>query len=122
MLTYGSVREAGAMPAQRETRGDPMDVVDLVIGLTLMNAMPHLVLGTWKERMLSAFGFGDRKNIVYGVLQFVVSLGLFLAKYGLNGLTTNGIYLGALIILVIYLLTGRFWYARFQERATGPGK
>lgn len=99
-----------------------MDIIDLVIGLTLMNAMPHFVLGTWKGRMLSAFGIGDRKNIVYGVLQFVASLGLFLAKYGLKGLTTNGIYLGALIILVIYLLTGRFWYARFQERTAEPSK
>jgi hypothetical protein len=97
-----------------------MNIVDLLIGLTLMNAMPHFVLGIWKGRMLSAFGMGNRKNIAYGVLQFVVSLGLFLAKYGVAGLFTNGIYLGALCILIIYLLTGRFWYSYFRVESTAP--
>lgn len=93
-----------------------MNLIDLLIGLTLMNAMPHLVLGIWKGRMFSAFGIGDTKNIVYGVLQFAVSLGLFLAKYGLAGLFANGMYLGAVCILSIYVLTGRFWYRFFQKR------
>ena len=92
-----------------------MDLVDCVIGATLMNAMPQFVLGVWKGRMFSAFGFGDAQNIVYGVLNFVISLGLFLFKYGLAGLAHNGIYGGALTLLVIYFLTGRFWYARFQQ-------
>lgn len=39
-----------------------MNLIDLLIGLTLMNAMPHFILGVWKGRMLSAFGFGDYKN------------------------------------------------------------
>lgn len=92
-----------------------MDLFDFVIGATLMNAMPHFVLGIWKGRMFSAFGFGDAQNIAYGVLNFVVSLGLFLFKYGIAGLAQNGIYAGALTLLVIYFVTGRFWYVRFSQ-------
>ena len=45
-----------------------MNWIDFIISATLMNAMPHLVLGTWKGRMFSAFGFGDKQNIAYGFL------------------------------------------------------
>lgn len=93
-----------------------MDFIDFIIGLTLMNAMPHLVLGTWKGRMLSAFGFGDLRNILYGLLNFVISIGLFLYRYGTEQLFENGIYSGALILLVIYFLTGRLWYSVFHKR------
>jgi hypothetical protein len=72
-----------------------MDVIDFFIGLTLMNAMPHFVLGIWKARMFSAFGFGDTKNILYGLLNFIISVGLFLYKYGMERLLANGIYAGA---------------------------
>ena len=93
-----------------------MDIIELVIGLTLMNAMPHFVLGTWGGRMFSIFGFGDIQNILYGVLNFAISVGLFMYKYGLEQLFQNGIYAGALVLLVIYFLTGRFWYATFHKR------
>ena len=72
-----------------------MNIIDFLIGLTLMNAMPHFVLGVWKGRMLSAFGFGDTKNMLYGVLNFAVSLGLFVSRYGTAQLFRNGIYAGA---------------------------
>ena len=81
-----------------------MTFIDFLIGMTLMNAMPHFVLGTWKARMFSAFGFGNKKNILYGLLNFLISFGLFLYKYGAEQLIGNGIYLGALAILIIYCL------------------
>src|SRR5947207_7980324 len=93
-----------------------MNIIDLLIGLTLMNAMPHFVLGVWKGRMLSAFGFGDTKNILYGLLNFVISLTLFVSRYGTEQLFKNGIYVGAMLILVIYFLTGRFWYVLFRQK------
>ncbi len=93
-----------------------MDTIDFFIGLTLMNAMPHFVLGVWKGRMFSAFGFGDTKNILYGVLNFVASIGLFLYKYGINQFLENGIYIGALTLFVIYFLTGWFWYLIFHKK------
>jgi hypothetical protein len=93
-----------------------MTFIDFLIGLTLMNAMPHFVLGTWKARIISAFGFGNTKNIVYGILNFLISIGLFLYKYGVEQLTENGIYAGALTILIIYFLTGWYWYSIFHKK------
>lgn len=93
-----------------------MDILDLIIGMTLMNAMPHFVLGVWKGRMLSVFGFGDTRNILYGLLNFAISVALFLYKYGTDQLLRNGIFAGALILLVIYFLTGKFWYSIFHEK------
>lgn len=92
-----------------------MNLIDFIIGMTLMNAMPHFVLGIWKGRMFSVFGFGDQKNILYGLLNFVVSLSLFLYRYGMATLLKNGIYFGALILLLIYFLTGQFWYTLFHK-------
>lgn len=92
-----------------------MNFIDFLIGATLMNAMPHFVLGVWQGRMFSAFGFGNRQNILYGLLNFTLSLALFLYTYGPNGLAQNAIYSGALTLLVIYLLTGQFWYKLFRQ-------
>jgi len=99
-----------------------MSIIDFLIGLTLMNAMPHLVLGIWKGRMFSAFGFGNRKNMLYGATNLVLSLGLFLFSYGPAQLLHNGIYTGALTLLLIYLVTGRFWYTLFREKPVEDAK
>lgn len=93
-----------------------MNVIDFLIGATLMNAMPHLVLGIWKGRMLSAFGFGDKQNIAYGFLCLFLSLGLFIYKYGAAAILQNGIYSGALVLLLIYFVTGQFWYKLFSKK------
>ena len=93
-----------------------MNITDFIIGALLMNAMPHFVLGIWGGRMFSAFGFGNRQNIAYGLCCFGASLWLFLRKYGLETLYQNGILMGALAILVIYFLTGRFWQQLFKEK------
>ena len=92
-----------------------MNIVDFLIGLTLMNAMPHFVLGIWKGRMFSAFGFGNRQNLAYGLVNAAISLSLFLFKHGPQRFFTSGIYAGAWVLLLIYFLTGWFWYRLFQE-------
>jgi hypothetical protein len=101
-----------------------VNIIDVLIGMTLMNAMPHFVLGVWKGRMLSAFGFGDTKNRIYGLVNCLLSVSLFGARYGLGGLFSNGIYAGALLLLIIYFLTGGFWYSTFHQKyfatRTGP--
>lgn len=93
-----------------------MSLIDFLIGFFLMNAMPHFVLGVWGGRMFSIFGFGDKQNIAYGILNFLISTGLFLYQYGLDGIMANGIFTGALSILIIYLLTGHFWQKLFKEK------
>lgn len=97
-------------------QGDSMHLIDFFIGLTLMNAMPHFVLGIWKGRMFSIFGFGDTKNILYGILNFSISIGLFLHKYGPRQLAENGVYAGALTILIIYFLTSWYWHSIFHKK------
>lgn len=92
-----------------------MDLFDFLIGFTLMNAMPHYILGVWKAKMLSGFGMGDTKNIVWGLVNFALSIGLFAYKYGLSYLPEHGMYLGALTILVTFFITSHFWYARFYK-------
>jgi vacuolar-type H+-ATPase subunit I/STV1 len=93
-----------------------MDLIDFLIGMTLMNAMPHFILGTWKARMFSAFGFGDTKNILYGILNFLASLALFVYKYGIKSIAQDGIYAGALALLLVYFLSGWFWYSLFHQK------
>lgn len=66
--------------------------MDFVISSTLMNAMPHLVLGIWKVRLFSAFGFGDKQNIAYGFLCLGIFVGLLIYKYGADKILDNGIY------------------------------
>jgi len=77
--------------------------------------MPHFVLGVWEGRMLSIFGIGNKQNIAYSFLNFSFAMGLFLYQYGVDQILTNGIFLGALTILVLYYLTGRFFRNLFKE-------
>lgn len=93
-----------------------MKIIDLLIGVTLMNAMPHYVLGVWKAKMLSGFGTGNTKNIIWGLVNFVASVSLFIYQYGIKGLVENQIYLGALIVLVTFLLTSWFWQSYYNEK------
>lgn len=91
-----------------------MNIIDFIIGLTLVNAIPHFVLGVWKGRMFSGLGFGDRNNIGYSLINFVVSVGLFLYQYGLTGLAENGMYAGGLFVVIAYYLVGHLCYRLFH--------
>ena len=92
-----------------------MEILDFIIGLTLINTIPHFVLGIWKGRMLSVFGFGSTANIMYLILNFLISISLFLYKYGIDGLLKNGIYLGALFVLVSYFIVAKLCYNKFHK-------
>lgn len=93
-----------------------MNLIDFIIGASLMNSMPHLVLGIWQGRMFSALGFGNKQNIAYGFLCLIISTSLFIYQYGIYKIFDNGIYSGALIILLIYFITGQFWYKLFNKK------
>lgn len=92
-------------------------LTDLLIGITLMNAMPHYVLGVWKGKMLSGLGTGHTRNIIWGLANFALSILLFIYKYGIDGLRHNMIYLGACIVLVTFFCTSFFWYSYYNKRA-----
>ena len=80
-----------------------------------MNGSFHFVLGVWKQRMLTSFGFGHTKNVLYGILNAAISVGLFLYSYGLVALLENGIYVGALLFFIIVGLGGKVFYNVFTK-------
>src|SRR5687768_11323965 len=92
-----------------------MNIIDFIIGLTLMNAMPHFILGIWKRKMLSGFGTGNIQNILWGLFNFILSIGLFIFKYGFHGLLENPMYLGAAFVLVTFFVTSYFWYKYYSN-------
>ena len=80
--------------------------LDVLIGLTLVNAVPHTIFGLFGIRFLSLFGLSPRANLSYGVLNFLIFLALFHIGYGLNALPGNGIAIGGLVVLFGYVLVG----------------
>ncbi len=95
--------------------------VDFVIGFLLMNAMPHFLFGLLKVRFLSVFGFGSPANIAYGFLNVVVAVALFHYQYGIQELVNHGIVIGGLTMLVIYLVSGKFFVSLFQQQTNRHG-
>lgn len=93
-----------------------MNFIDFIIGLTLVNTIPHFVLGIWKGRMFSGLGFGNRANILYGFMNFTISISLFLYQYGVEGLQNNGLYAGAFFVVFCYFVVGKLCYTYFHEK------
>lgn len=90
-------------------------IIDFFIGFFLMNAMSHLLCGLFGTRFLSAFGFSNTGNIAYAFLNIAIALVLFHIQYGIQQLTNHGVLIGALTMLLIYLITGRFFYKLFKN-------
>jgi hypothetical protein len=80
-----------------------------------MNAMPHLLFGLLNVRFISALGFSPQGNIAYAFLNVAIALILFHMQYGIEKLMNDGVVVGALTMLLIYLITGRFFYKLFQK-------
>jgi len=81
-----------------------------------MNAMPHMIFGLIRLRFLSLFGFSALGNLLYSLVNIGAAGALYHHQYGINALLMDGVTLGALALLSIYLLTGRFFVALFQEK------
>ncbi|MDX1665606.1 MAG: hypothetical protein R3350_00165 [Saprospiraceae bacterium] len=92
-----------------------MNFIDFLIGFTLMSAMPHFILGVYKGRIPSLFGFGPKANIIYALVNLFASIGLFTYKYGPEEILYNGIYFGALFVLILYFLLGKTFYRYFHH-------
>lgn len=93
-----------------------MSITDFIIGLALVNTTPHFIFGVWQQRMLSGLGVSPTRNLLYGLLNFTVSVGLFLTEYGIQGLVEHGVYAGGLFVVVAYLLLGKLLYSRFTAQ------
>lgn len=92
-----------------------LTLLNFLIGFFLMNAMPHWIMGLTKTRFLSAFGFTPQANIVYSFLNTAIALSLFVWGYGTEALLSNGVFVGAAAMLLIYYLTGKFFVDFFHN-------
>lgn len=92
-----------------------MDLTDFILGVLVANALAHLIIGLTKIRFLGLFGYSPAGNIAYGILQFIVALILAFVKYGFEAILNNGLLLGTLTVLVVYLLLGKFLVRLFSE-------
>jgi hypothetical protein len=95
-------------------------IIDFFIGLFLANAMPHFILGITKTKFLGLFGFSSTGNIVYALIQFVISLVLIHIQYGLAAIFKNGMLLAAILVLIMFFIFGKM-VLRFYNRHS-PGK
>jgi hypothetical protein len=93
-----------------------MNIIDFLIGLTLVNTLPHFVLGIWKGRMMSLFGFSPTANIIYGLFNLAISLALYLWQYGWQHLIENEMMLGGLFVIVGYFVLGKICYRAFHVK------
>ena len=91
-------------------------LLDFIIGATLMNALPHLLVGYGHIRFLSLFGYGNLPNIGYAALSTLVSTGLFSWKYGVEGWCTNMLYVGAITVLISYWIFGKIIIRFFEKK------
>ena len=91
-------------------------IIDFFIGLTLVNVVPHYMMGILKIRFLSLYGFGDMQNIAYALTSTLASILLFHLNYGLGTILDHAWYVGGMFIIVSYLLLGRFLVNKFEHK------
>jgi len=82
-------------------------LLDFLIGVLLMNSLPHFVLGITKTRFLGMFGYKPIANIWYSVVQFILAMVLFHVQHGIETILTNGIFLGAACTCLLFLIFGK---------------
>lgn len=90
--------------------------LDFLVGFLLMNAMPHMLFGLFGIRFISLFGFSRIGNFCYALLNIIAGLWIFLFQHGLGKLADNGVIIGVLAILFIYMIIGKFFYNLFRKK------
>jgi len=93
-----------------------IELLDFLTGLFLMNAMPHLIFGIIRLRFLSLFGFSAIGNLLYALVNIGIAGAIYHHQYHITSILQDGILLGALAMLVIYMITGRFFVGLFQPK------
>ncbi|MDF3025920.1 MAG: hypothetical protein K0S23_227 [Fluviicola sp.] len=91
-------------------------ILDFLIGVLIVNALPHFVLGITKTRFLGLFGYRPAANIWYAVVQFILALVLFHIRYGIKAILENGIFLGAACTCILFLIFGKSILKFYQKK------
>jgi hypothetical protein len=90
-------------------------LIDFFIGLTLVNIIPHYMVGILKVRFLSLYGFGDKQNMAYAYTSLAVSIILYHINYGVNTIFDHAWYAGGLFVVISYLILGSVFVKMFKE-------
>ena len=93
-----------------------MTLIDFVIGVLLINAIPHLIFGLTKTHFLGMFGYSPKGNIIYAILQFVGCVMLIVFNYGYSELMKNGYLIGGITVFILYLVFGKFLIKFYGEQ------
>ena len=93
-----------------------LNILDFLTGFFLMNAMPHLIFGIIRLRFLSLFGFSAVGNLLYALVNVGIAGGIYHYQYDISSIKQDAILLGALTILLLYLITGRLLVSFFQPK------
>lgn len=91
-------------------------ILDFLIGVLLINSLPHFVLGITKTRFLGMFGYKPIANIWYAVIQFILALVLFHIQHGIAAILENGIFLGAACACLLFLVFGKSILKFYQKK------
>lgn len=91
-------------------------LLDFLIGVLLMNSLPHFVLGITKTRFLGLFGYKPNANIWYAIVQFALALVLFHINHGIETLLENGIVLGAACTGILFLIFGKAMLKFYRKK------
>lgn len=93
-----------------------LNILDFLTGFLLMNAMPHMIFGIIRLRFLSLFGFSAIGNLLYALVNIAAAGAIYHHQYHITSILHDGILMGALAMLVIYLILGRFFVGLFQPK------
>jgi hypothetical protein len=91
-------------------------ILDFLIGVLLMNSLPHFVLGITKTRFLGMFGYKPTANIWYSIVQIALALILFHTNHGIETILENGIVLGATCTCILFLIFGKAILKFYQKK------
>lgn len=92
----------------------PFQFKDFLIGVFLMNAMPHMLFAMMNIRFLTLFGFSGLANLLHALISVGLALYFYHVQYHISTLIQDGVMVGALSMLLIFLLTSRFLLGFFE--------
>lgn len=84
-----------------------MNFIEIIIGVLVANAIPHLIFGLTKTHFLGLFGYSPKGNIIYALIQFVIAIVLFVFNNGCEALFNNGYLIGGISVLLLYFIFGK---------------
>lgn len=94
--------------------------LDIYLGILVVNAFPHLIVGQLNIRFLSLFGYSSKANIAYSLFNVFGAVAIALYKFGLDTVFSSGFTWGALFVYVSFFIGGPFlfnyWHFSYNQK------